>query len=53
LRRDSAIRRWLHPIVQEHIHPLIQRRVHPLINRWNGISLAARMEMHCVPESEV
>jgi SAM-dependent methyltransferase len=53
LRRDSAIRRWLHPIVHERIQPFIQRRVNPLINRWNGVSLAARMEMHCVPETDV
>ena len=51
--RDSAIRRWLHPVVHNLIHPVIRRRVHPLINWWNGVSLAARMEMHCVPRSEV
>jgi SAM-dependent methyltransferase len=52
-RRDSAIRRWLHPVVHDAIHPFIRRRVHPLINWWNGVSLSARMEMHCVPRSEV
>ena len=32
---------------------VIRRRVHPAINWWQGLSLDARMEMHCVPRAEV
>jgi SAM-dependent methyltransferase len=31
----------------------IRRRIHPLINWWLGRPFDARMEMHCVPRSEV
>ena len=36
-RRDAAIR----------------RSVHPLLNRWERVSFRPRMEMHCIPASEV
>jgi SAM-dependent methyltransferase len=32
---------------------LIRRHVHPLINWWLGRPFDAKMEMHCVPRSEV
>jgi SAM-dependent methyltransferase len=32
---------------------VIRRRIHPLINWWLGRPFDARMEMHCVPRSEV
>ncbi|MGH9386635.1 MAG: class I SAM-dependent methyltransferase [Vicinamibacterales bacterium] len=32
---------------------LIRRRVHPFINWWLGRPFEAKMEMHCVPRSEV
>jgi SAM-dependent methyltransferase len=31
----------------------IRRRIHPLINWWLGRPFDAKMEMHCVPRSEV
>lgn len=44
-RRDQAIRRV--------IHPVIERLIHPIVNWWSRRPFAARMEMHCVPRSVV
>jgi hypothetical protein len=31
----------------------IRRHIHPLVNWWLGRPFDAKMEMHCVPRSEV